>query len=173
MTVIYFNGKAYNNLDEMPADQRAAYEQMMSFMKDENHNGLPDMLEGDLVQKLMKLASTSVMVNGQEVQRLETLPPEARAKYEQAMARLGQLGIAVPGMPAQTSMQPTPQIAPSEPAFPQSSSFQQSPSFPQDSPSVISEDGESRTGLIIAAVAALAVLFLCALAVAGYLLFNH
>ena len=51
MEIISFNGKTYNSLEEMPADQRAAYEQVMSFMKDENNNGIPDMFEGDVIQK--------------------------------------------------------------------------------------------------------------------------
>lgn len=164
--VISFNGKTYNNLDEMPADQRAAYEQVMSFMKDENHNGIPDMFEGDVVQKMMTMASTRVIVNGQEMQNIESMPPEARAKFDQAMAKLSQLGISVPGNPPQMLAQASPQIAPSAPAF------TQSPSFAQSAPSAITEDEGSRTWIIVGVVAALAVLFLCAFAVAGYLLFK-
>ena len=99
MEIISFNGKTYNSLEEMPADQRAAYEQVMSFMKDENHNGIPDMFEGDAIQKMIGMASTRIMVNGQEMQGMESLSPEARAKFDKAMQKLSQLGI----LPSATS----------------------------------------------------------------------
>jgi hypothetical protein len=173
MDTISFNGKTYNSLEEMPADQRAAYEQVMAFMKDENHNGIPDMFEGDAIQKMIKMAiNTRVMVNGQEVQSLESLPPETRAKYDKAMQKLSQLGIIPPGTPgtedlsSQVPMQSAPQIAPNEPAF------TQSPSFLQSSPSAITEDTGSRTGLFIA-IAVLAVVLICALAAVGFLLINR
>jgi hypothetical protein len=167
MEIISFNGKTYNSLEEMPADQRAAYEQVMSFMKDENNNGIPDMFEGDVIQKMMGMASTRVMVNGQEVQSVESLPPEARAKFEKAMVKLSQLGILptetqeAQGFPSQS----TPQIAPSEPVFTQSPSFVQSPQ------SAISEDTGPRFGIIIIAI--LAVFLVCALATLGFLLINR
>src|SRR5512145_2855686 len=76
MEIVSFNGKTYNSLEEMPADQRAAYEQVMAFMKDENNNGIPDLFEGDVVQKMIGLAAnTHIVVNGQEMQGLEALPP--------------------------------------------------------------------------------------------------
>jgi len=102
---ISFNGKTYNSLEEMPADQRAAYEQVMSFMKDENNNGIPDMFEGDVIQKMMGMASTRVVVNGQEVLGMESMSPEARAKFDKAMAKLSQLGILPQGTQAMQGFQ--------------------------------------------------------------------
>ena len=165
MAIISFNGKTYNNLDEMPADQRSAYEQVMAFMKDENHNGIPDMFEGDAIQKMMGMASTRIIVNGQEMQGLESLSPEARAKFDKAMAKLSQIGINPPVFPSQTPTQSTPQMAPSEPAF------TQSPSLMQSTPSAITEDSGPRTIIIIIAV--LGVFLLCALAAVAFLLFNR
>ncbi len=163
MPTISFNGRTYNSLEEMPADQRAAYEQVMAFMKDENHNGIPDMFEGDAIQKMVKLAvNTRVVVNGREVQSLEALPPETRAKFDQAMQKLGQLGIFPPGVQG-SSFQSAPQISTSEPAF------VQSPSAIQSAPSVISEDSGSRTVIVVAVI--LGVLFLCLLLVAIRFLF--
>jgi hypothetical protein len=162
MSQIFFNGKQYNSLDEMPADQRAAYEQVMAFMKDENNNGIPDLFEGDVIQKMMGMASTRVIVNGQEMQSFESLPPEARAKFEKAMSKLSQIGLISPGFSSQVPIQSAPQLAQSEPAF------KQSPPLIRSSPSVISEETGSRTGIIIAV---LAVLLLCALAAAGILLY--
>jgi hypothetical protein len=166
MESISFNGKTYNSLEGMPADQRAAYEQIMAFMKDENNNGIPDMFEGDVIQKMMGLASTRVIFNGQEMQGVESMSPEARAKFNSAMQKLGQLGI-FPSATQETSFQSTPQIPTSEPVF------AKSPSFIQSSSSAISEDTGSRTGILIA-IGVLGVLVLCALlAAVGYLLFNR
>jgi hypothetical protein len=165
MTIISFNGKAYNSLDEMPADQRAAYEQVMSFMKDENNNGIPDMFEGDVIQKMIGMASTRIIVNGQEMQEMESLSPEARAKFDNAMQKLSQLGI----LPQGTSGTPgtvSSQITPREPTF------TQSPSFVQSSQSAISEDTGPRFGTIIG-IAILAMIFLCIVAAVGFLLFNR
>jgi hypothetical protein len=172
MEIISFNGKTYNSLEEMPADQRAAYEQVMAFMKDENHNGIPDMFEGDVVQKMMKMASTRIIVNGQEAQSIESLPPEARAKFDKAMLKLSQLGILPPAMQgtqellSQSLMQSAPQIAPSEPTF------TQSPSLMQSVPSAISEDTAPRIGTIVG-ILILVVFFLCTIAAVGFLLLNH
>ena len=167
MQTISFNGKTYNSLEEMPADQRAAYEQVMSFMKDENHNGIPDMFEGDAIQKMIGMASTSVVVNGQEVQSIESLSPEARAKFDKAMQKLNQLGILPQGTSeAQgSSSQSTPQIAPSEPEF------TQSPSFVQPSPSAITEDTGPRFGVVIIVI--LVIFLVCALGTLGFLLINR
>jgi hypothetical protein len=175
MEIISFNGKTYNSLEEMPADQRAAYEQVMAFMKDENHNGIPDMFEGDVVQKMMKMASTRIIVNGQEAQSIESLPPEARAKFDKAMLKLSQLGIlqsgtqemsGTQGVPSQSPVQSAPQIAPSEHAF------AQSPSLMQSSPSAISEDTAPRVGTIVG-ISILVIFFLCTIAAVGFLLLNH
>ena len=169
MPTISFNGRTYNSLEEMPADQRAAYEQVMAFMKDDNHNGIPDVFEGDAIQKMLKLAvNTRVVVNGREVQSLESLPPETRAKFDQAMQKLGQLGIFPPGVQGMSggqgsSFQSAPQISTSEPEF------TQSPSVIQSAPSVISEDKGSRTFIVVAVISG--VLFLCLLLVAVRFLF--
>jgi hypothetical protein len=167
MDMISFNGKTYNSLEEMPADQRAAYEQVMSFMKDENNNGIPDLFEGDAIQKMIGMASTRVVINGQEMQSLDSLPPEARANFEKAMVKLSQLGL----LPAETQeaqglpSQSMPQIAPSEPAF------TQSPSFAQSSPSAITEDTGPRFGVIIIVI--LALFLVCAVGTLGFLLINR
>ena len=167
METISFNGKTYNSLEEMSADQRAAYEQVMSFMKDENNNGIPDMFEGDAIQKMIGMASTSVVVNGQEVQSIESLSPEARAKFDKAMQKLNQLGIhpTETQKPQELPSQSIPQIAPSEPAF------TQSPSPAQSSPSAITEDTGPRFGLVIVLI--LAVFLVCALGTLGFLLINR
>jgi hypothetical protein len=167
MGIISFNGKTYNSLEEMPADQRAAYDAVMNFMKDENNNGIPDMFEGDVMQKMMGMAGTRVLINGQEMQSVEALSPEAKAKFDKAMTKLSQLGFIPQGVssqPVRPAWQATPQMAPSEPAF------TQSPSFIQSSPPAITEDSGSRTGIIIAS---LAVALFCVLTLAGIFVFLY
>jgi hypothetical protein len=130
------------------------------------------MFEGDVVQKMMKMASTRIIVNGQEAQSIESLPPEARAKFDKAMLKLSQLGILPPAMQgtqellSQSLMQSAPQIAPSEPTF------TQSPSLMQSVPSAISEDTAPRIGTIVG-ILILVVFFLCTIAAVGFLLLNH
>jgi len=164
MEIVSFNGKTYNSLEEMPADQRAAYEQVMAFMKDENNNGIPDMFEGDVIQKMIGLATnTRIVINGQEVQSLEALLPEAREKYDKAMQVLSRMGMLPAGTQG-TSFQSAPQILTREPTF------AKSPSIIQSSPSAISEDTGSRTAHILLAV--FGILVLCAAAAAvGFWLF--
>lgn len=166
MEIVSFNGKTYNSLEEMPADQRAAYEQVMAFMKDENNNGIPDMFEGDVIQKMIGLAAnTRIVVNGLEVQSLEAMPPETREKYDKAMQVLGRMGMLPAGTQG-TPFQSAPQISTREPTF------AKSPSIIQSSPSAISEDSGSRTGIILLAI--LGILVLCALvAAAGFLLLTR
>ena len=50
---IMFNGKTYNSLEEMPANERMAYEQMQKIFVDANGNGIPDFLEGDIAKNVM------------------------------------------------------------------------------------------------------------------------
>jgi hypothetical protein len=154
MPHILFNGEKYNSIDEMPADQRAAYEQVMTILKDENNNGIPDLFEGDIVQKVMGMANTRIVVNGQEMQGFDSLSPEAHAKLEKVMSRLGLTELNSAGLPSQMARSET--------------AFEQSPPLNTIVPSAISEETGSRTGVIIAV---LAVLLLCALAAAGILLY--
>jgi hypothetical protein len=166
MSIVSFNGQTYNSLEEMPADQRAAYEQVMAFMKDENNNGIPDLFEGDVVQKMIGLAAnTRIVVNGQEMQGLEALPPEAREKFDKAMQLLERLGVVQAGTQG-IPFQSAPQISTREP------DFAKSPSIIPSAPSAISEDTGSRTGVILFAI--LGILVLCAVtAAAGYLFFTR
>ena len=45
---IIFNGQEYSSVNELPPDARQKYEQAMARI-DQNHNGIPDMLEGGLL----------------------------------------------------------------------------------------------------------------------------
>ena len=59
MPKIHFNGKTYNDIAEMPATEREMYDQLMSVMVDENGNGIPDLLEGDVVSNIIEIVKKS------------------------------------------------------------------------------------------------------------------
>lgn len=42
---ILFDGKTYHSVDEMPSEGRAAYEKALGPRKDENKDGMPDVME--------------------------------------------------------------------------------------------------------------------------------
>lgn len=105
--LIVIDGKTYNSVNEMPEDVRRLYEQAMSTFKnqdqnrvpdvlennapnmleDKNRNGIPDSIEntagGTIVANAMK-----ILFDGKEFNSIDELPPDARAKYEQAMGTL-------------------------------------------------------------------------------------
>lgn len=101
---IVIDGKTYNSVDEMPEDIRQRYEQAMSSLKDQNENGTPDVLENnvladnnrngipDIIENTpgapIFARAMKIMVNGQEFNSIDQLPPEIRARYEQAMGKL-------------------------------------------------------------------------------------
>jgi hypothetical protein len=103
--LIVIDGKTYNSVDEMPADIRQKYEQAMRSLGDANNNKIPDAFETmnifadkdkdgvpDVLENLAASHATvntmKIIVDGKEFDGLENLPPEARAKYEQAMGKL-------------------------------------------------------------------------------------
>jgi len=92
--LIVIDGKTYNSVNEMPPDVRAKHEQAMAGIKDTNSDGFPDFVEGakpTLVSNVMKF-----VVDGKEYNSLEDLPPEMRAKYEQAMGAFDQNRNGIP-----------------------------------------------------------------------------
>lgn len=103
--IIVIDGKTYNNVEEMPPDIRQKYEAAMrslgvanqnripdafenvNILGDKNNNGMPDIVE-NLVAGQAAVSSMKIIVDGKEFNGLEGLPPEARAQYEAAMAKL-------------------------------------------------------------------------------------
>ena len=148
---IIFNKKSYNSVEEMPANERQAYEQMFQIFKDENGNGIPDFLEGDVAKNVTTAFPNVVHYNGQMYNNLGELPPEARQKVQEAMSKLSQLGI-VAAKPAAK-----------EPAF--DLAFQPSKPLIQQEP-VIQESDGARWMLIVGFLAGLLV---CAVAVAVFI----
>ena len=103
--LIVIDGKTYNSVNEMPPEIRQLYEQARSTFRDQdanrvpdeieqphdfsdkNRNGVPDILEntpgGPIIANAMK-----VLFDGREYNSIDELPPDARAKYDQAMGTL-------------------------------------------------------------------------------------
>ena len=103
--VIVIDGKTYNSVDEMPPDIRQKYEQAMRSLGDANSNQIPDAFESmnifadkdkdgvpDILENIAASHATvntmKIIVDGKEFDGLENLPPEARARYEEAMGKL-------------------------------------------------------------------------------------
>ena len=94
MPRITFNGKTYNDIAEMPATEREAYEQLMSNFKDENQDGIPDIFQGDVVSNIINaVASTNVVVDGQRIGGFQNLTQEQRIKLEKGMSMLQKMGM--------------------------------------------------------------------------------
>ncbi|HEY9528675.1 MAG TPA: hypothetical protein VIR02_16420 [Anaerolineales bacterium] len=103
--IIVIDGKTYHSVEEMPADIRQKYEQAMRSLGDANVNKIPDAFEAlnifadkdqdgvpDVLENISAghaaASSMKVIVDGKEFNGLENLPPEVRAKYEEAMGKL-------------------------------------------------------------------------------------
>lgn len=103
--VIVIDGKTYHSVDEMPADIREKYEQAMRSLGDANDNQIPDAFESinifadkdkdgvpDVLENITAshatVSSMKIVIDGKEFDGLEKLPPEVRARYEEAMGKL-------------------------------------------------------------------------------------
>ena len=103
--VIVIDGKTYNSVNEMPADVRQQYEQAMRSLGDANNNRVPDAFESanifadqdrngipdafeNLSPQSTTVGSMKIMIDGKEFNRIEDLPPDARARYKEAMGNM-------------------------------------------------------------------------------------
>lgn len=92
MPQIHFNGKTYNDLAEMSAIEREMYDQLMSVMQDEDGNGVPDILEGDVVSNIIKVARKSGG-DSEGIAALEQMSPAMRARISKGVTKLHELGL--------------------------------------------------------------------------------
>lgn len=179
---IVIDGTVYNSVEEMPEDVRKKYELALGSMKDQNGDGIPDALENILADKnqdgvpdiventpgapIVKSA-IKILMNGQEFHSLDDLPPEARAKYEQAMSKLDANHNGMPDF--MEGMMGTSAPEAQQPAAPASTDFgiptsQPISSAPISPNSVITPDTSNGwlLGLLV-----LGLLFLCAVGAVG------
>lgn len=105
--LIVIDGKTYNSVNEMPGDVRRLYEQAMSSFKDQdgnrvpdvlekntpnmledrNRNGIPDVMENTAGEPIVANAM-KILFDGKQFNSIDELPPDARARYEQALGTL-------------------------------------------------------------------------------------
>jgi hypothetical protein len=103
--IIVIDGKTYNRVEDMPPDVRQKYEEAMGSLRDANGNRVPDVFENmnmpadrdkngvlDVIENLVAgqamVNNMKIIVDGKEFNGIEGLPPEARARYEEAMGQL-------------------------------------------------------------------------------------
>jgi hypothetical protein len=103
--VIVIDGKTYNSVNEMPPDVRQKYEQAVRSLGDSNNNRIPDAFERaniladhdrdgipdafeNLSEQSTAVSSMKIIIDGKEFNRIEDLPPDARARYEEAMGKM-------------------------------------------------------------------------------------
>jgi hypothetical protein len=176
---IVIDGKSYNSVDEMPEDVRWNYEEAMRGLKEPNpaqgaagslstlfadgdHDGVPDIMEKGQVINLT--GGMKFVVDGQTYNSLETLPPEARAKYEQAMGAIDRNQNGMPDF-LEGMMNGSAQSAPAQTAFDIPAGMPRHVSRPyQPVPHAIAPD--TSNGWMLA-LAGLGLLFLCAAGAAG------
>ena len=110
---IVIDGTTYHSVEEMPPDIRQKYERAMKSLGDANDNGIPDAFERfnifadtnrngapdileDIVAGQAAVNSMKIIVDGKQFRGIENLPPEVRARYEEAMRQLDADGNGVP-----------------------------------------------------------------------------
>jgi hypothetical protein len=107
---IYFNGKKYNGVAEMPSSVRQNYEKFNQLLLDENQDGIPDLMQSGglsglkdtfgLIKEFAQMNSTEgfeqgqfsiiretergIFVNGKWYTRVDKMPNHVRQAYEQA-----------------------------------------------------------------------------------------
>lgn len=179
---IVIDGKTYNSVDEMPEDVRRSYEEAMrglgstppaanspmqilnNVFADGNNNGVPDIIENQ--QFINVSGGMSFVVDGKTYNSVDDLPPDARARYEQAMSMMdgnrngmpdfleGMMNVSnQPAQPAMTTTDYTPDTT----------RHASRPPMPVSSPTLTPD---TTNGWVLA-LAALALLFLCAAGVFG------
>jgi len=129
MPKIHFNGKTYNDLAEMPATEREMYDQLMSVMQDADGNGIPDLLEGDVVGNIIKVVKKSGG-DSESLSALEQMSPEMRARISKGVAKLQEFGLLseMPDLPSEIqapSSWENAEIRASKPIIPTQSAIQE------------------------------------------------
>jgi len=156
-----FNGKTYNSIEEMPANERQAFEKVSALLADKNGNGIPDFLEGDIAQKVLTAYSGNITINGQEYHSLEELPNDTKDRIRSAFGMLAKMGLVSPESTSATVTQvQSVHVEPKQTAV-------SKPFAPAQTPSVMEEDRGSNIFVLV-----IGVVVLCfVLAVAAFAVF--
>jgi hypothetical protein len=175
-TKIIFNGKEYASVDEMPAQARQAYEQMMGMFVDRNRNGVPDAFDEAVAAHTAQagVSMSAINFNGQTYASLDEMPPEARQAFERAMSALNVLGDRNQnGIPDIVESALPPAAGP-VPAAPPAQRAERAPIAPTAAPVVSGnvEQGEHSLRLLLVGIGLFVAMGLIALLVA-VLVFNQ
>jgi len=177
--IIVIDGKTYNSVNEMPEEVRRKYDQAISrlndvdrsripdafennnILGDKNRNNIPDAFE-NITSARTFLSTMKIVVDGKEINSVDDLPPDARARYDKAMTGLDANRNGVPdfmegmiGTPQQTA--------------PASTSFGTEPSrHSSRTPMVVSPNiaPDTSNGWMLALLGAL-LMFVCAASAVG------
>ena len=143
MPQIHFNGKSYNDLAEMPATEREAYEQLMSIFKDEDQDGTPDIFQGDVVGNIIEIVKKTSR-DPEGAAALERMSPEMRERISNSVAKLYELGLisGAPDLPEEWPFSSSDK----EPVWKDTEIRASEPII--RSPSAINEDSGWRVGVI-------------------------
>ncbi|MBN8655454.1 MAG: hypothetical protein J0M11_06930 [Anaerolineae bacterium] len=115
MPTIIFNGKTYNNINDMPADERQAYDQMSSIFLDKDGNGIPDFMEGNIAMNVMNASTSGFVINSKTYASLDDMPEDTRNKMRSAFDALANAGLVSKStfvQMSETKSAPTSQPAP-------------------------------------------------------------
>jgi hypothetical protein len=111
---IVFNGQAYDSIEAMPPEVRAAYQKVIEMFADANHNGVPDILEGGpSAGGVQMITQVNITVNGKTYADLDEMPPDVRELYQRATHASALTGnppaISIPDPPDSAGgLRPTP-----------------------------------------------------------------
>lgn len=115
MPTIIFNGKTYNDINDMPADERQAYDQMSSIFLDKDGNGIPDFMEGNIAMNVMNASTSGFVINSKTYASLDDMPEDTRNKMRSAFDALANAGLVSKStfvQMSETKSAPTSQPAP-------------------------------------------------------------
>lgn len=109
---IYFNGKKYNSVSEMPSNIRQAFEKFNQFLVDANQDGVPDVMQTEGIEGLkdkfsaikdiaqmssvegfekgqfsiVRETDLGIYVNGKGYNSVDEMPNHVRQAYQQALS---------------------------------------------------------------------------------------
>ncbi len=159
--MIEFNGKKYSSVEEMPPDEREAYEKAINMLKNLTESGKKvEIKETVQSTSVEEKPDGSIVVDGQEYSSVDEMPPEVRAKYEKLKNDLAGLleSLPTPPLSSPSAEQALPQTASkaieAEPAA--------VPSPISTQPPVIQEQSTGKFLLVVAIMVVLVALTACA-----------